>query len=214
MRVAEIFTSIQGESSHAGLPCTFIRFQGCNLACSYCDTLYARTAGDEGVEYTLDALMREVRMRAYGLVELTGGEPMIQEGVHGLVSAIIDEGHRVLIETNGSIPLAGLDPRAIVIMDVKTPGSGMADRTHPGNIGALKTGDEVKFVLQDRADYDWSRAFVFRHGLVGRVEVLFSPGYGALDPERLASWIIEDRLNVRLNLQLHKYIFGPDRRGV
>jgi 7-carboxy-7-deazaguanine synthase len=211
MRVCEIFTSIQGESSYAGLPCTFVRLTGCNLRCAYCDTSYAY---EEGVEYTLDELVKEASMKAVHLVEVTGGEPLLQEGAKELVKRLSDEGFHTLLETNGTISMKGLDPRATVIMDVKTPGSGESGKLDLSNVGLLKPADEAKFVVTDRADYDWAKDFIFRHSLIDRCKVLLSPVFGWLDPAVLSAWILEDRINARLNLQLYKYIFGPDRRGV
>jgi 7-carboxy-7-deazaguanine synthase len=211
MTVCEIFTSIQGESSFAGLPCTFIRLTGCNLRCTYCDTKYAY---EEGVEYTLTDLVKEVSMRADRLVEVTGGEPLLQAETMELVKRLADEGFDTLLETNGTLSIEGVDPRATVIMDIKTPGSGFSEMTDLSNIAFLKPSDEVKFVLTGREDYDWAREFIFRHSLLEKCKVFLSPVFGVLDPALLSGWILEDRINVRLGLQLHKYIFGPERRGV
>jgi 7-carboxy-7-deazaguanine synthase len=211
MKVCEIFTSIQGESSHAGRLCTFIRMTGCNLGCSYCDTTYAY---DEGVEYTLDEIMKEISMRAVSLVEITGGEPLLQVESIELIKRLLDEGYEVLVETNGSVPIKDIDRRATVILDIKTPGSTMAEKMELDNLEHLKPTDEVKFVLNDRADYEWARDFIHEYSLQDKCSVLMSPVFKVLEAEKLSAWIIEDRLNVRLNLQLHKYIFGPDRRSV
>lgn len=211
MRVSEIFTSIQGESSYAGMPCTFVRLTGCNLRCTYCDTLHAM---EGGLEFSEEEIAREVARRGRKLVEVTGGEPLIQEGVHGLIKRLLDAGHTVLVETNGSVSTEGLDPRATVIMDVKTPGSGMCGMTDLSNLARLRPTDELKFVIKDRADYEWSRGFIIEHGLEDRCRVLLSPVFGLLLPEDLTLWMLKDGLKARLNLQIHKYVFGPDRQGV
>ncbi len=211
MRVCEIFSSVQGESTYAGLSCTFIRLSGCNLRCKYCDTTYAYEGGEE---YTVDELADEAGKRGIGLVEITGGEPLLQEGVRELITRLSDEGFTVLLETNGSVGIKGIDPRATVIMDVKTPGSGMAGETDLANLGFLKPSDEVKFVLTDRADYEWARDFMRKHGLQEKCKALLSPVFGVLDPGKLAGWMLRDGLGARLNLQLHKYVFGSQRRGV
>jgi len=211
MKVCEIFTSIQGESTHAGRLCTFIRLTGCNLSCIYCDTTYAY---DEGVEYSLDELMKEVAMKAVNLVEITGGEPLLQVESITLIRRLLDEGYEVLVETNGSIPIKDIDKRATVILDIKTPGSTMSEKMELDNLEHLKPKDEVKFVLNDRADYEWARSFMYEYALYDKCNVLMSPVFKVLDAEKLSSWIIEDRLDVRLNLQLHKYVFGPERRAV
>lgn len=211
MKVCEIFAAIQGESSYAGLPCVFVRLTGCNLRCVYCDTAYAYEEGDERSQ---DEVAAVVRSFGIGLVELTGGEPLLQEEALSLAKRLLDEGCAVLIETNGSVSIREVDPRAVVIMDIKTPKSGMFSRMDLANLGRLKSRDEVKFVIADREDYGWSREFVREHRLAEKCTVLFAPAFGALKPRDLARWIIADRLPVRLNLQLHKYIFGPEERGV
>jgi 7-carboxy-7-deazaguanine synthase len=211
MKVCEIFRSIQGESSHAGLPCAFIRLSGCNLRCSYCDTTYAYEGGEE---YSLEGLIGEVSGMATGLVEVTGGEPLLQAGSAGLISRLSEEGFKVLVETNGSMSIKEIDRRATVIMDVKTPGSAMSGKTDLSNIALLKPADEVKFVLTDRADYEWAKDFINGHSLLDRCLVLMSPVFGGLHPEALSNWILQDGLPVMLNLQIHKYIFGPGRRAV
>lgn len=211
MKVCEIFSSIQGESSYAGMPCTFVRLSGCNLRCTYCDTVYAF---EEGVELTEDDIISEVSLIGCGLVEVTGGEPLFQEGTPHLLERLLNEGHNVLVETNGSLSIRDVDPRATVIMDIKTPGSGMSGEMDFMNLDYLKPSDEVKFVIVDRSDYEWARAFVAEYGLEEKCKVLFSPAFGLVDPVDLSSWMLHDRLNVRLSLQLHKYIFGPDRRRV
>lgn len=211
MKVCEIFTSIQGESSYAGLPCTFIRLTGCNLRCSYCDTVYAY---EEGTELTEDEIINKVKAAGTNTVEITGGEPLLQDGVLNLIKSLLDEGCTVLVETNGSQDIKGIDKRAVIILDIKTPGSKMSEKMRLSNLTYLKPADELKFVITDRRDYDWSKNFIIEHGLSWKCKILFSPVFGDVDPADLSTWIISDRLDVRLNLQLHKYIYGPDTRGV
>lgn len=202
MKVNEIFRSIQGESSFAGLPCTFIRLTGCNLRCSYCDTPYAFY---EGVEMTVDDVLRQVQGHSGPkLIEITGGEPLLQEEVYTLVKRLLSKGYKVLVETNGSLDIGGLDKRATVVMDIKTPGSGMVEWMDFENLLRLRKKDELKFVICDRKDYEWAKGILKRFKF--RCEVLFSPADGRVKPEVLANWILSDNLPVRLNLQLHKYI--------
>ncbi|MFN3395164.1 MAG: radical SAM protein [Thermodesulfovibrionales bacterium] len=208
MKICEIFSSIQGESSYAGLPCIFVRLSGCNLRCSYCDTTYAY---EDGFEMTQEEVMEEVRKSGLDLVEITGGEPLIQDEVLPLINKLINDGYTVLIETNGSIDISKVNKEAIIIMDIKTPGSGMASEMMLSNLALLKKQDEVKFVLCSRTDYEWAREFIKTHSLTKRCNVLFSPAFGMIDPERISRWIIEDRLNVRLNIQIHKYIYSLSR---
>lgn len=211
MKVCEIFASIQGESTYAGLPCVFVRMTGCNLRCSYCDTAYAY---EEGAEMTEDAILEAVRSYGFTLVEITGGEPLLQEGVIPLSGRLLDAGFTVLLETNGSIDIKDVDRRVVIIMDVKTPGSGMSDKVRAGNFGHLQKSDELKFVITDRNDYEWAVGLVRQYRLTDTCTVLFSSGYGSLAPSELAEWIINDKLPVRLNLQIHKYMYPPDQRGV
>jgi 7-carboxy-7-deazaguanine synthase len=211
MRITEIFFSIQGESSYAGLPCVFVRFTGCPLRCGWCDTAYAFY---EGTERSLESILNEVESYDCRLVEITGGEPLAQAEAHGLITALADRGYTVLIETSGAIDLAPVDPRAIVIMDVKCPGSGMEDRNRWINLSLLKPHDEVKFVIKDRADYDWAVGIISRYGLSDRQRILLSPVFGELEPQALADWILADRLRVRCQLQVHKLIWDPAMRGV
>jgi 7-carboxy-7-deazaguanine synthase len=211
MRVSEIFHSIQGESTYTGLPCTFIRLTGCPLRCVWCDTAYAFYGG---TDMTPDEIMAKVRTWACFLVEVTGGEPLHQPEVFPLTSRLCDEGHIVLIETSGAIDISPVDPRAHVILDVKCPGSGMTERMCWDNLNRVKAKDEVKFVIKDRADYDWARSVVTRYDLARRCAILFSPVFGELDPRHLAEWVLADKLPVRFQIQLHKYIWAPDMRGV
>ena len=212
MKVCEIFASIQGESTYAGLPCVFVRMTGCNLRCSYCDTAYAY---EEGIEMSGDEIFKEIKKHGINLVEITGGEPLLQRPQIGfLIDRLIQSGFKVLIETNGSISIRDINPAAVVIMDIKTPNSGMHEKFFIGNLDYLKPKDEVKLILTDRRDYEWAKEIILQHDLISRCKVLMSPAYGILSPETLSEWIIADRLKVRLNLQLHKYIFGSERRGV
>ncbi|MBI5103229.1 MAG: radical SAM protein [Nitrospirae bacterium] len=212
MKVCEMFTSIQGESSYAGLPCTFIRLTGCNLRCAYCDTEYAFA---EGREMSRSEVLDYVRSSGVPLVEITGGEPLMQPvEVSALIRSVIDAGYKVLIETNGSLSIRGLDPRAVVILDLKTPSSGMSRNNDLSNLDHLKPFDEIKFVISDRNDYEWSKEMIESHGLAGKHTLLFSPVGSVLPPRELARWVLEDRLPGRLNLQIHKYIFGLHERGV
>ncbi len=211
--VNEIFTSIQGETTRVGLPCTFVRLTGCNLRCAYCDTDYAF---HEGHAKGAEEVAAEVRRRGVRFVTVTGGEPLLQDGVYDLIRILLDGGHDVQVETSGSVPTAGLDPRARVILDVKTPGSLMDGAMVWENLQRVRAreGDEVKFVLVDRTDYEFARDLIGSGRVPPGVPVLLSPAHGTLDPKDLASWILEDRLPVRLQIQIHKYIWGSDARGL
>jgi 7-carboxy-7-deazaguanine synthase len=211
MKINEVYKSIQGESSYAGRPCVFIRTTYCNLRCAWCDTAYAFY---EGTEKTLEEILKTVRGYDCRLVELTGGEPLLQKETPELVSRLLDEGYTVLIETSGSLDISILDPRSVVIMDIKCPGSGMSDQMRWENIASLKPSDEVKFVIKNREDYLWAAEVLRRHRLDRRCTVLFSPVFGEQDPRLLADWIVADGLPVKLQLQLHKYIWDPQARGV
>ena len=208
MRVSEIFYSIQGESTYAGLPFVFVRLAGCNLNCNYCDTRYAR---EEGEEMTVDGVVERIRAFPSRWVEITGGEPLLQEETRLLMDRLLEEGYRVLLETNGSVDLRGVDRRVVKIVDVKTPGSGSGGSFLLDNLSCLHRKDELKFVVSDRRDYEWSRRFIVEHRLVGRVEILFSPVHGRLAPSILAGWILEDGLGVRFQIQLHKAIWREGR---
>jgi 7-carboxy-7-deazaguanine synthase len=211
LKVCEIFTSIQGESSYAGRPCTFVRLMGCNLRCSYCDTTFAY---DEGIELSEEDILRKIGRTGIGLVEITGGEPLVQREVYPFMKRLIEEGYEVLIETNGSLSIKEIDRRAVVILDIKTPGSGMSERMDYSNLDEIKKDDEVKFVITDRDDYEWTKDIIERFSLTNKSGLLLSPAFGILAPEDLARWMIEDRLRARLNIQLQKYIFGPEKRRV
>lgn len=205
--VKEIYKSIQGESTWAGFPCVFVRLTGCDLRCVWCDAPHAFTGGDR---LTVEEVVAQVEALACPLVEITGGEPLLQPAVHPLTSALLDRGHRVLIETGGHLDISGVDPRAVRILDVKCPASGESSKVRWENLSLLRQGDQVKFVLSDRADYDWAKDVVLRHDLLARAEVLFSVAHALLPPAHLAAWLLEDRLPVRLQLQIHKYIWSPD----
>jgi len=211
MRLTEIFFSIQGESTHAGRPCVFVRLTGCPLRCTWCDTAYAFHGG---TDRSLASIVAEVERYGCRLVEITGGEPLAQPEVHPLITALADLGHTVLIETSGALDITPVDPRATLIMDLKCPGSGMADHNLWANIPRLKPTDEIKFVIKDRADYEWAVTKVREYTLTNRQTVLFSPVFEELDPRALAEWVLADRLPVRFQLQLHKHIWDPAMRGV
>jgi len=211
MKINEIFKSIQGESTYAGQPCVFIRTTGCNLRCQWCDTAHAFY---EGTEMDLDAILQQVQDYRCDLIELTGGEPLLQKETPALIQRLLDQGYRVLIETGGSLDIGVLDPRTVVIMDLKCPGSGMTDEMRWENLDLLKPADEIKFVIGDRTDYLWAKGVVERHALTDRHPVLFAPVFGTMEPRQLAAWILEDGLKMQLQLQLHKYIWDPEKRGV
>lgn len=213
LRIREIYRSIQGESARAGWPCVFVRTAGCDIRCAYCDEPHALTA-DGSRLMTIKEVLARVKAFGVALVELTGGEPLLQHATPELVRELCAAGYEVLVETGGHHDISPLDPRCHVILDVKTPGSGMAERNDLGNLERLRPGDEVKLVLTDRADYEWARELLGRTRLTSRATVHLSPSFGVLDPRDLARWILEDGLRVRLNLQIHKWIWGPDARGV
>jgi 7-carboxy-7-deazaguanine synthase len=211
MRITEIFHSIQGESSYAGQPCVFVRLTGCPLRCTWCDTDYAFYGGRE---CSFDEVLAKVQTYECRLVEVTGGEPLAQPESLPLMSRLCNAGYTVLLETSGAVDIAPVDPRVHVILDVKCPGSGMTDRMHWPNLSMLAAKDEAKFVLANRADYDWAHEILARHDIASRCPVLFSPVFGSLDVRQLAEWILADHLPVRFQLQMHKYIWTPDMRGV
>jgi 7-carboxy-7-deazaguanine synthase len=223
LRINEIFHSIQGESTRMGRPCVFIRLAGCNLRCAYCDTEYAFK---EGLTLEIDAIVDEVVQHPTELVEITGGEPLLQPNVHRLMTRLCDRGRTVLIETSGACDISACDPRVIRILDLKTPGSGEVDRNLLANLAHLTERDEVKFVILDRGDYEWAKSMITEHRLTERCgEVLMSPvfeqpagleiaGARGLPMRDLAEWILADGLDVRLQTQLHKFIWDPQTRGV
>jgi 7-carboxy-7-deazaguanine synthase len=212
LTVNEIFHSIQGESSHAGRPCVFVRLTACDLRCTWCDSPYAFY---EGVKMSIDDVVARVLSHGCGLVEMTGGEPLLQKDVYPLMDRLHAAGLQVLVETGGHRSIESVPPYATVIMDVKCPGSGEAARHDAGNFARLRPHDEVKFVVTDRADYEYARDVLTRERLATRVAgVLISPAHGTLDPKTLAEWLLADGLPVRMQMQLHKYIWGADVRGV
>lgn len=211
LKIAELFYSIQGESSYAGYPCFFIRLAGCNLRCSYCDTRYAYEA--DHPLYSLDRILAESEKYPGALVEVTGGEPLLQDGVYPLLTELLAAGRTVLLETNGSISLADVPDQVVRIMDMKCPGSGMHKQMDFSNFSLLNRRDEVKFVISSRKDYDWAVKVVFEYGLQGVATVTFSPVISELPPTELAGWILADRLQVRLRLQLHTIIWPEGTKG-
>lgn len=217
LRITEIFHSVQGESTWAGAPCTFVRVTGCPLRCVWCDTAYAFEGGER---MTLDAIQDRVRAIGTPLVEVTGGEPLAHPNAFILVEMLLDAGFTVLVETSGAFDVTPLDPRAHKIMDLKCPGSGESHRNLWSNLDQLGAGDEVKFVVKDRADYEWTRDTIRSRGLDRRVRegtlraLLVSPVWGEVDLEALADWVLQDGLPVRFQVQLHKLIWGPERTGV
>jgi len=212
LKINEIFHSIQGESTKAGLPCVFVRLTYCNIRCVYCDTEYAFY---EGVDRSIDDIVDEVKSFNCKLVEITGGEPLVHENVHNLIKELCDLGYEVLIETGGSLPIENIDKRVKIIMDLKTPCSRMEKKNRYENIQHLKSTDEVKFVIGSREDYEWVKDIILTYDLLNKVEqVLLSPVFDKVENIQLAEWILQDKLNVRFQLQMHKYIWHPETRGV
>ena len=212
LKINEIYLSVQGESTWAGLPCVFVRFTGCDSRCSYCDTEYAFY---EGSRKSLDQVFDEVMRFECPLVEITGGEPLLQKNVLSLMAALCDADRTVLIETSGAHDISGIDPRVHRIMDLKTPSSGEVARNLYANIALLNHRDEVKFVIGSRDDYEWSREQIEYHQLANRVKaVLLSPVFGRIEPREIVEWMLKDRLSARFQLQIHKFIWEPRARGV
>jgi len=213
LRVTEIFRSIQGESTHAGRPCTFVRLTGCPMRCTWCDSEYTFTGGDH---LTMDEVMQKVRNFGCQLVEVTGGEPLAQRQAFDLIKQLCDEDYEVLIETGGYVSTAEVDPRAKIILDVKCPASSEAERNDWTNLARLRADrDEVKFVIVDRADWEFARQIIAQYELETSAKaILISPAWEQIDLQQLADWIAESGLRVRMQLQLHKYIWGPDVHGV
>lgn len=209
VRVTEIFHSLQGESRTVGLPTVFVRLTGCPLRCGYCDTEYAFQGGHK---MTVGEVLAEVAAWHPRYVTVTGGEPLAQRNCLPLLTRLCDAGYEVSLETSGALEVADVDPRVVKVMDLKTPGSGECGRNRMDNLSRLQPHDQVKFVICDRADYEWSRDLLARERLAARCEVLFSPCHGRQDAAELADWILADRLPVRFQLQLHKYLWG-DARG-
>lgn len=204
LRITEIFYSLQGEAATVGWPTVFVRLTGCPLRCQYCDTEYAFYGGEA---ITLEEILERVARYTPRYVCVTGGEPLAQSACHELLRRLCERGYAVSLETGGALDISGVDPRVSIVMDLKTPGSGEEDKNLYANITALKAKDQVKFVICDRADYEWSRAKLAEHGLDRICEVLFSPSYEQQDPRTLAEWILEDRLPVRMQIQLHKVLW-------
>ena len=209
--VCETFASLMGESTRAGVPAYFIRLTGCNLRCRYCDTAYAYEGGRE---LTVAALVEMARAQPHRLVLVTGGEPLLQAETPALLTELIEAGLTTCLETNGSLPMGAVDARVHRILDVKCPGSGMADHHDWRNLDLLTPRDEVKFVVSHRSDFTWAMEVIDRHGLAGRLPVLISPVFGQVSLREAAAWILATQLPLRLNPQLHKYIWGPEARGV
>ena len=212
LTINEIFHSVQGESTYAGRPCVFVRLTACDLRCSWCDTAYAFF---EGSKRSLEEVVGEVDGYGCSLVEVTGGEPLLQEDVYPLMQTLLDRGKTVLLETGGHRSTERVPADVVTILDVKCPGSGEVERNDWSNLARLRPHDEVKFVVKDRGDYEFARDVIAQHELAGRAAAIhFSPVHGVLDPKTLSEWVLADRLPVRVQLQLHKYIWSPDARGV
>ena len=212
LTINEIFYSVQGESSYAGRPCVFVRLTACDLRCSWCDTPYAF---HEGTKRPLDEVLEELDAYACPLVEVTGGEPLLQEDVYPLMEQLLERGRTVLLETGGHRSTARVPDRVVTILDVKCPGSGESAKNDWSNLDRLRPQDEVKFVVKDRADYEYARDVIARHGLAARAAAIhLSPVHGVMNPRTLSEWVLADNLPVRVQLQLHKYIWDPATRGV
>jgi 7-carboxy-7-deazaguanine synthase len=214
LRVSEIFHSIQGESSFAGWPCAFVRLAGCGHGCRYCDTAYAEEAG---TAMTVEQIVRRALAFDAPCIEVTGGEPLLQPGAFELLSELCDRHPVVLLETGGFLPVERVDPRVHAIIDIKAPSSGVAAENCATNFAlALDEPErfEFKIVVASREDYEWAKSYIAGHGLPGKCSIIFGPVFGQLEPRLLAEWILRDRLPVRMQLQLHKYIWNPDARGV
>ncbi len=210
LQITEIFESVQGETSFAGLPTTFIRLTGCNLRCSWCDTTYSFHGG---VKMEMGAVVQKAEEYAHRHVCITGGEPLLQKEVHALMRALCEKGFIVSLETSGSLPIDQVDPRVHIILDLKCPGSAMSHKNHLPNLDLIEAKDQVKFVIADRGDFDWALPFI--HQLKERgCQLLISPVFGKLDPQLVVQWILSSELPLRLNLQTHKYIWEPATRGV
>ncbi len=211
LKVNEIYFSIQGESSKSGMPTVFVRLTYCNLRCSYCDSEYAFY---EGKEMELDDLVAEIKKFGCGLVEITGGEPLFQKESLDLMKRLCDDGFSVMLETGGSLPVDDVDKRVMIIMDLKCPSSNMAKKNLYANIDLMKPADEIKFVIGSLEDYEWSKEIISKYDLNSKCSILFSAVFGKLEPVKLVEWILKDKLNVRFQLQIHKYIWEPNAKGV
>jgi 7-carboxy-7-deazaguanine synthase len=212
LTVNEIYLSVQGESTHVGRACVFVRLTACDLRCRWCDTPYAFTGGRK---MSVEDILAAVALHQCGLVEITGGEPLLQSDVYALMQELLARGYEVLLETGGHQPTDRVPDHVAIILDVKCPASGEAEKMHWTNLERLKPIDEVKFVIQDRADFDYACDVVRRYALAAKVRaVLFSPVHGRMAPDELARWLLAERVPARLQLQAHKYIWTPDTRGV
>ena len=211
LRITEIYRSVQGEGRHAGYPCVFVRLTGCNLRCTWCDTEYGYNGGKD---LSIEQVLEEVRALKTNLVEVTGGEPLLQEETPQLVDLLLENGYTVLIETAGSIDISCVSKKAVRIVDMKCPGSGMLDKNLYKNLDLVTDKDEVKFVIKDKADFDWAVNLIKKHDLESKTQILISPVYGEMDQEKLTEWLLESGINARLQVQLHKIIWGPDKTGV
>lgn len=211
LAIIEIFASIQGETSFTGLPTTFIRLARCNLRCSWCDTTYSFT---RGTPHSLDSIINQVQQNSCRHVCITGGEPLLQENVHALMRELCNLGYIVTIETGGSLSTEKIDPRVTVILDIKCPGSGMSEKNEWRNLSRLRKQDEVKFVIQDLNDYTYAKGICSQYSLYQKCAVLFSPVHQVCEAQELVKWILHDKIPVRLNLQIHKFIWDPQTRGV
>jgi len=211
LKVNEIYFSVQGESSRAGLPCVFVRLTYCNLRCTYCDTEYAFF---EGEDKSVDEIIIEVKKYGCNLVEITGGEPLVQEESLNLMKKLCDKGFDVMLETSGNMPICNIDDRVNIIMDLKCPSSGMMKKNLYENVNYLKKTDELKFVIGDREDYDWMNEMINKYDLYNKCKILVSVVFGKLEPLDLVNWVLEDKLDVRFQLQMHKFIWHPETKGV
>ncbi|MCH7515554.1 MAG: radical SAM protein [Bacteroidetes bacterium] len=211
LKVNEIYFSVQGESSRAGLPCVFVRLTYCNLRCTYCDTEYAFY---EGEDRSVDEIINEVKKYGCNLVEITGGEPLVQEESLNLMKKLCSEGFDVMLETAGNMQICNVDDRVNIIMDLKCPSSGMMKKNLYENINHLKKTDELKFVIGDREDYDWMNEMIIQYDLTNKCKILVSVVFDKLEPLALVNWVLEDKLDVRFQLQMHKFIWQPETKGV
>lgn len=211
LKINEIFYSIQGEGTSSGLPCVFIRLTYCNLRCTYCDTEYAFY---DGKDMSIDDILTKIKQYDCKLVEVTGGEPLIQKECFDLMTKLCDQDYEVMLETSGSLPIKNVDQRVKIILDFKCPSSKMVKKNDYTNINFIKPIDEVKFVIGNREDYEWSIELIKKYNLTGKCEVLFSTVFGELENIKLVEWILQDKLRVRFQTQLHKQIWEPDKKGV
>ncbi|HVN81490.1 MAG TPA: radical SAM protein [Terriglobia bacterium] len=211
MKVHEIYRSIQGESSYSGLPCVFVRLTYCNLRCSYCDTAYAFY---DGKDLTVDEVLAEVSTHGTPLVEITGGEPLLQKEVYPLMDRLIGSGYTVLLETSGSLEIGGVSLKVVKIMDLKCPSSGECHRNLYSNIEKLQPHDEIKFVIGNQEDYLWMKEIISKYSLAGRFTLLLSTVFNKIEPCQVVEWMLRDQLPMRFQLQMHKYIWDPEARGV